>query len=379
MSNSNNRNKDPETVHHLTSRIAHRVYFLKECERNDLLEVMRRSADFTGIKLLGWCVMSNHFHLFAHLPQRVEVGEAEVLRRYGVLKGRAAAESIAESFLKWRADERFGESRVVAWLESQRRRMYDIGIFMKIVKQWFTEEYNKRNGHCGTLWESAYHDRVVPCEFKAMSECLGYIHLNPIRAAVTDRFDGYAWSSYAAFCRGDEVAIEGMRFIYGEECSAEEMSQMHEELLECLLEKEKLRRAAEIVRRRAAGYEMPADPLTTEAYLRQAAMRLEEIRLESMRLREERMLPLSRVKKRDHREREVIAALTLNPSADVKDLSNYLAIPVRTAYDLLQKMESKGLVMHTERGGFWTTLQNRSDLFCRFVHEGDAGKVAKQV
>ena len=88
------------------------------------------------------------------------------------------------------------------------------------------------------------------------------------------------------------------------------------------------------------------------------------------------MLPLSRVKKRDHREREVIAALTLNPSADVKDLSNYLAIPVRTAYDLLQKMESKGLVMHTDRGGFWTMLQNRSDLFCRF---GDAGKIAKQV
>lgn len=373
MSNSNSRNKEVETVHHLTSRIAHRVYFLKECERNDFLEIVRRAADFAGIKLLGWCVMSNHFHLLVHLPERVEVCESEVLRRYGVLKGRAAAEEIEKSFVTWRKDEVNGEARVTAWLESQRRRMYDVGIFMKIVKQWFTEEYNKRNGHCGTLWEAVYHDRVVPFEIKAMSECLGYIHLNPIRAAVTDRFDGYAWSSYAAFCRGDEVAIEGMRFIYGEECSAEEMSQMHEELLECLLEKEKLRRAAEIVRRRAAGYEMPADPLTTEAYLRQAAMRLEEIRLESMRLREERMLPLSRVKKRDHREREVIAALTLNPSADVKDLSNYLAIPVRTAYDLLQKMESKGLVMHTDRGGFWTMLQNRSDLFCRF---GDAGKIA---
>jgi DNA-binding IclR family transcriptional regulator len=95
-----------------------------------------------------------------------------------------------------------------------------------------------------------------------------------------------------------------------------------------------------------------------------------------MRLREERMLPLPRAKKREHLEREVIAALTLNPSADVKDLSNYLAIPVRTAYDLLQKMESKGLVMHTDRGGFWTMLQNRSDLFCRF---GEAEKVAKQV
>ena len=144
MSNSNNRNKDAETIHHLTSRIAHRVYFLKECERNDFLEVMRRTADFTGIKLLGWCVMSNHFHLLIHLPQRVEVGEEEVLRRYGVLKGRAAAEELAKSFLVWRKDEVTGESRVTAWLESQRRRMYDVGNFMKIVKQWFTEELMKQ-------------------------------------------------------------------------------------------------------------------------------------------------------------------------------------------------------------------------------------------
>ena len=297
--------------------------------------------------------MSNHFHLLVHLPERVDVSELEVLRRYSVLKGRMAADEMAKSFLVWRKDEVNGEARVRAWLESQRRRMYVVGVFMKIVKQWFTEEYNKRNGHCGTLWEAVYHDRVVPCETKAMSECLGYIHLNPIRAAVTDRFDSYAWSSYAAFCRGDEVAVEGMRYIYGKDCSVEDMCQMHEELLDCLLEKEKLRRAAEIVRRRAAGYEIPADPITTEAYLHQAAVQLEEIRRAAMRLREERLLPLPRAKKRSHLEREVIAALTLNPSADVKDLSDSLAIPVKTTYKLLQAMVQKGLVVHSEGGDFW--------------------------
>ena len=120
MSNSNSRNKEVETVHHLTSRIAHRVYFLKECERNDFLEIVRRAADFAGIKLLGWCVMSNHFHLLVHLPERVEVCELEVLRRYGVLKGRSAAEEVEKSFVAWRKDKVNGEARVTAWLESQR-------------------------------------------------------------------------------------------------------------------------------------------------------------------------------------------------------------------------------------------------------------------
>ena len=363
MSNSNNRNKSMETVHHLTSRIAHRVYFLKESERNDFLEIVRRTVDFTGLRLLGWCVMSNHFHLLIHLPERVEVGETEVLRRYGVLKGRAAAEGMAKSFLTWRKDGTSGEARVTAWLESQRRRMYDVGNFMKIVKQWFTEEYNKRNSHCGTLWESVYHDRVVPCETEAMSECLAYIHLNPIRAALADRFDGYVWSSYSSFCRRDEVAIEGMRYVYGADYTVEELGLMHEELLESLLEKEKLRHAAEIARMRAAGYEAPEDPITKEAYLRQEAARFEEIRLESLRLREERQLPLPRVTRRKNLERAVIAALTLNPDADVKDLSDSLAIHVRTAYRLLQTMESEGLVTRTERGGFLTKCQNRLDLF----------------
>lgn len=341
MSNSNSRNKNAETVHHLTSRIAHRVYFLKENERNDLLDIMRRAAEFTGIRLLGWCVMSNHFHLLVFLPRMIDVAESEVIRRYGVLRGRNAAEAITASFAEWRQSGLDGEARVARWLESQRRRMYNVGSFMKIVKQWFTEEYNKRNCHCGTLWEAAYHDKVVPCEFQALSACLGYIHLNPIRAAATDKFDGYVWSSYAAFCRGDDVATEGMRYIYGEECSLWGMRARHEELLKSLLEKEKARRAAEIIRRRAAGYEVPADPLTTEAFIQQTARKLEEIQRESMRLREMRWQPLTKFARRKNLERETWAILAMNPSADAKDLAESLDIPVRTAYRLLNTQVAK--------------------------------------
>ena len=351
MSNSNRRNKETETIHHLTSRIAHRVFFLKDDERNDLLEMVRRVADFIGIKLLGWCVMTNHFHILAYLPKRVDVDEAEVLRRYGVLKGKSAAEDVASSFAEWRMSGEGGERRVEEWLEGQRRRMYDVGSFMKIVKQWFTEEYNRRNGHCGTLWESAYHDRIVPNGVRELSGCLGYIHLNPIRAAVSDTFDGYVWSSYAAFRRGDDVALEGMRFVYGEECSPDEIRERHEAVLDELLEKEKLRRAAEIVRRRKAGYDEPADPLTTEAFILQAAARLEDMRREAVRLREARMS--AGTAENADMEREVVAALTLNPHADVKDLSEALLLPVPSVYRLLQGMVKKGMVTHEGRGGGW--------------------------
>ena len=49
MANSNNRVKDYNTVHHLVSRIAHRVYFLKNDERMDFLqEILRLGySDYT--------------------------------------------------------------------------------------------------------------------------------------------------------------------------------------------------------------------------------------------------------------------------------------------------------------------------------------------
>ena len=49
---------------------------------------------------------------------------------------------MAAMFIEWRKKGETGERRVSEWLDAQRRRMYDVGIFMKIVKQWFTTEYN---------------------------------------------------------------------------------------------------------------------------------------------------------------------------------------------------------------------------------------------
>ena len=254
MANSNNRIKEPETVHHLVSRIAHRVYFLKDEERNEFIDMMRRTAEFCGIELIGWCIMTNHFHILAYLPKPQQVDEDEILRRYCLLKGQAAASALSTTFDKWRREGELGIRRVKEELDKMRGRMYDIGSFMKILKQWFSMEYNRRYSHKGTLWESAYHDRIVEQSISKMAECLGYIHLNPIRAAVVDKFDGYFWSSYTAFRRGNRLSEKGMRFIYGDDDSLEEITERHESLLERLLEKEKLRRAEEIARKRVVGF-----------------------------------------------------------------------------------------------------------------------------
>ena len=353
MANSNNRIKEHDTVHHLVSRIAHRVYFLKESERMDFLEFVRRTAEFTGIRLLGWCVMGNHFHILVFLPAPEPVDENEILRRYAVLKGRGATNSVRDTFARWRIDGEAGERRVEEWLDRQRQRMYSIASFMKIVKQWFTAEYNKRNGHKGTLWESTYYDRVLIRRESDMAKCLAYIHLNPIRAAAVDRFDDYAWSSYSAFKKGDPTAMAGMRFVYGDYVSDGEIAQQHEELMSDLLEEEKRRRAEEIAQRRAAGYEAPADPLTTEALIAQRASHIAEVQKALMQTRMALDAEHRRSPKKQLREEEVLAVLKANPQMDVPQLADHLQTSLCTTYRLVAGLKKRGMLERDRRKRIW--------------------------
>lgn len=361
MSNSSNRNKAYETIHHITSRIAHKVRFLQdEDARNDLVEIIRRAAEFTAVKLLGWCVMINHFHILAFLPQPIEVPEDEVVRRYGVLKGKSAANDLAMKLARLRLDGDRGNEEADKCLDAIRKRMYSIGSFMKIVKQWFSEEYNRRNGHKGTLWEGAYHDRIVPYAQKPIEKVLGYVHLNPIRAAACASFDGYPWSSYSAFKKGDPVAMDGMRFVYdqkdesGNEMSLDVIAEVHEELLDSLLEDEKRRLAEDIARKRAAGQNPPLDPLTTEAMVAQAAVHMEEVSRALIEFHEGRRRAKSVRERHGITEQQILSLVDTSPGIKTEQLIALLGMSKSGMYRHLSNLKERGALVCTGKGSGWT-------------------------
>jgi len=345
MSASNNRVKEYDTVHHITSRIAHKVYFLGDDERNDLLEMVRRAAGFSGIQLLVWCVMTNHFHFLVYLPIPTEVDDEEVLVRVGILKGPSGRRAVEAQLAQWR--QQGNVAAVDEWFARQRRRMYDVGEFMKIVKQWFTEEYNRRQSHCGTLWEAAYYDRVVENKVSEIANCAGYIHLNPPRAGVCTGYADYAWSSFSALAKGDEMALAGLRFVYGDDsASAEELMSRHALLLDDLLEQEKRRRAAEIARKRAAGFEMPDDPLTTEAMVAQAAAHLKQVQEALISLRSEAKGEVA-----------VLSVLETNPAASIETISEMLSLAPSTVYQYLRVLRQKGIIARRKRTEPWLIIK----------------------
>ena len=64
--------------YHLISRIAHRAYFFDEEEKDRFVNLIRRVEQFCGVRVLGYAVMSNHFHIYVYLEDEHPVSEEEL-------------------------------------------------------------------------------------------------------------------------------------------------------------------------------------------------------------------------------------------------------------------------------------------------------------
>ena len=60
---------------HVVSRIVDRQFLLGDEEREVFVQMMRMYEDFCGIKVLSFCVMSNHFHILLEIPPQMDVVE----------------------------------------------------------------------------------------------------------------------------------------------------------------------------------------------------------------------------------------------------------------------------------------------------------------
>jgi REP element-mobilizing transposase RayT len=370
MSNSNSRIKEPLTFHHIINRIAHRVFFLRDEERNDFLAMLRRVAEFTGIKLVGWCIMTNHFHLLAFLPERIELDEVEIIRRVGILKGASAAKALASQFAELRAKDAAqptqtettigeGEAKIQTVLERLRKRMYDVGSFMKTLKQWFTEDYNHRSSHVGTLWESTYVDRAVPTRKEDLAKVLAYIFLNPIRAGICPGFDEYEWSSLHAAGNGDQTAIDGLRLVYGDEMDVPSMIEAVHTMMDSVLEQEKRDWANEVARRRRAGYDVPKNPLTDEAYVAQAAAHWDEVLKAGTEIYEQEYHYRRSREKSEALKVSIIDAIKAHPMLKPSALSRLLGKPKSTVCKCIRELVASGALHRDEQTSQWRIVQNQ--------------------
>jgi REP element-mobilizing transposase RayT len=221
--------KGKPAIYHCLSRVVDRRFVLGDAEREQFVRYMRVYERFCGLRVLGFCVMSNHFHLLLEVPAPPEKRGADwsderLLEHLSGLYSEQEMGKLRWELLHYR--EQGNTEAAEAFRERYFRRMWDLSLFMKTLKQRFTSWFNRTHERKGTLWEERFKSVLVE-DGHAARTMAAYIDLNPVRAGLVDDPKDYRWCSYGEAVAKVERAREGLQrvmFEAGAASTAEELA-----------------------------------------------------------------------------------------------------------------------------------------------------------
>ena len=183
--------------YHAMSRIVGGQRLLGDREKEVFRKMLWPVADFSGVDILTYCVMSNHFHVLVRVPEPQQVPDAELLRRFRVLYPKPTKYQTVE-FARLEKALREGNEDAVAIRERLLVRMHDLSAFMKTLNQRFSIWYNRNHGdRRGTLWMDRFKSVLVEGAGNPLQTMAAYIDLNPVRAGLVQDPKDYRFCGYA--------------------------------------------------------------------------------------------------------------------------------------------------------------------------------------
>ena len=197
-------------LYHCLSRVVDHTFRLGQDEKEAFVRILRAYEAFSRVRVLTFCVMSNHFHVLVEVPERPEKdpGDRELLSWLGVLY---SAQQVAEVRRELEHHRSHGNHAAAEALRQRfLRRMWDLSCFMQGVKQRFTRWFNRRHRRTGCLWDERFKSVLVE-DGHAARVVAAYIDLNPVRAGIVRRPGAYRWSGWGEAVVGKVRAREGLR------------------------------------------------------------------------------------------------------------------------------------------------------------------------
>jgi len=187
----------------------------EDADKEILRRMLRQVADFSGVEVLTYCILSNHFHVLVRVPELDDLSNRELMRRYQVLYPKPTKYQAASAGIMFKELESGG-----ADAEEIRRkllvRMGDVSEFMKAVKQRFSVWYNRSHQRYGTLWAERFKSVLVEGKGNPLQTMAAYIDLNPVRAGLVEDPKDYRFCGYADAVAGDSVARSGLNRIWAD-------------------------------------------------------------------------------------------------------------------------------------------------------------------
>ena len=204
------------SYHHLMSRTVNGDPFFGDLEREVLRKMIWQVAEFSGVRVVTYAVMKNHFHILAEVPEYdAVVTDKELVRRFKVLYPRPTRWQP----MRARALARHLRENTEDGQELRRaltRRMHDISWFMKTLKQRFSIWYNKSRDRFGPVWSERFKSVLVEGDAWALKTVAAYIDLNAVRAGLVSDPKDYRFCGYAEAVSGSKSARQGLRIVDGD-------------------------------------------------------------------------------------------------------------------------------------------------------------------
>jgi REP element-mobilizing transposase RayT len=205
--------------YHVMSRVVDRQMVLGAEEKERFRKLMRAVEAFSGVNVLTYAILDNHFHILVEVPEPEPVSDGELIRRLGFLYDADQISRIADWIKGYREA---GEDAAAELVKARyTRRMHDLSEFVKTLKQKYTQWHNKRRGRKGTLWEERFKSMMIQPDRaregqwdNALLTMAAYIDLNAVRAGIVADPKDYRYSGYGEACGGSREARDGIAGIF---------------------------------------------------------------------------------------------------------------------------------------------------------------------
>jgi len=202
--------------YHVMSRTCGGEIWFDDIEKEALRRIIWRMAEFSGIKIVTYCLMGNHFHLLAEVPHRLTWlqrfagpdGENKLFAHLGILYSKTYLGLLRDELagLRQRGMAILAEQKI----EALKKRFCDLSLFVKEIKERFSRWFNKRRGRRGTLWMDRFKSVLVEGKGESLRTMAAYIDLNPVRAGLVEDPKDYRWCGYAEALGGSRRAQRGL-------------------------------------------------------------------------------------------------------------------------------------------------------------------------
>ena len=206
--------EDGPSVYHCISRTVNGEWLFDDTAKEIFRKQLWQVAEFCGVQIITYVVLSNHFHVLVRIPPAAEISDAELLRRYSILHPRPTAYQLARldvihTELRNRGPE------AATWRRRQLALMGDVSQFMKLLKQRFSIWFNKSHRRFGTLWAERFKSVLIETQSHLLETVAAYIDLNPMRAGLVADPKDYRFCGYAEAVAGNSTAQAGIISVTG--------------------------------------------------------------------------------------------------------------------------------------------------------------------